>query len=76
MWCGHKTLYLAIYHEEIYEINWFWASCCKFKKGKSYFDNFSLGVVQNGRGHLCHATLKVALSQEGNNEINWFFAWT
>ena len=37
-------------------------SCwCKFRKAKSYFNEFWVGVIKNGLGHLVCETLKYAV---------------
>ena len=43
---------------------------CKFGKGKSYFNDFWVGLVKNGRGHLVHETLK---STQWVYWLSWFF---
>ena len=46
----------------------------KFRKAKSYFNNFWMVVIKNGCGLLGLRTLKYAQSQEWINELGWFFA--
>ena len=51
---------LAVSQEWINGMNWFFGWWCKFKKVKSYFNDFLVGLVRNGHGHLVHDTLKSA----------------
>ena len=60
--CGHGTLKLTVFREGEGGINWFFSCLCKFRKAKSYFSDFWVGVVKNGYGHLVHETLKSAVS--------------
>ena len=69
---GHKTLKLAISQEWIDRIDWFFACWwCNFRKTKSYFYRFWVGLVENGYCILCHGALKSAISQEWIDELNW-----
>ena len=43
------TLKLAVSQEGVDEINWFFARWSEFRKAKSYFRDFWMGVVNNGR---------------------------
>ena len=52
-------------------MNWFFVCWCKFKNTKSYFNDFLVGLVKNGYGHLVHDTLK---SAEWAYGLSWFFA--
>ena len=64
---GHsddKNLKLAESHEGIDGVNSFFVCSYEFRKVKSYFNNFLVGVVKNGLGHLSHGTLKSAVSQK------------
>ena len=54
-------------------MNWYFACWYKFTS-QSYFNNFWVGMVRNGRGHLVHETLKSAVSKEWVYEMDWFFA--
>ena len=61
--------YLTISQEENDGINWFFVFIYKFRKAKSYFNNFWVGMVQSGLGCLDHGTLK---SSDLRNELmNW-----
>ena len=64
--CGHRTLKLALSQEWIDGMKWFSACLCKFKKAKSYFNDFWVGLVKNGGGHLVH---------EPQNLLNEFMDW-
>ena len=68
---GHRTLKLTVSQEWIDAMNWFLACWCKFKKAKIYFNDFWVGLVKNGHGHLVHETLK---SAEWVYGLGWFFA--
>ena len=39
---------------------WFFAWWCKFRKTKSYFNDFWVDLVKNGHDHVVHETLKSA----------------
>ena len=59
---GHGTLKLIISQDWIDGMNWFFfffAFWCKFRKAKSYFNDFWVGVVRNRRGYLVYETLKI-----------------
>ena len=43
----HVTLKLTVSEEWIDEMNWFFACWCKFKKAKSYFTDFWVGMIKN-----------------------------
>ena len=47
---GHGTLKSAVSQEWIDEFSWIFACLYKFRKGKSYFNNYWVGVVENGHG--------------------------
>ena len=73
-WCGqsgHGILKLAVSQEWIDGMDWFLACWCKFKKAKSYFNDFWVDLVKNYFGHLVHKTLK---SAEWVYGLSWFFA--
>ena len=55
---GHSSLKLAVSQDWNDEMNWFFAWWCKFRKAKSYFNDFWVDQVKNGCGHLVHETLK------------------
>ena len=61
--CGqsdHRALKLAVSQERIDEMNRFFAWWCKFKKAKSYFNDFWVGLVKTGCSQLVYETLKSA----------------
>ena len=68
---GYRTLKLTISQEGIDGINWFFARWCKFRKTKSYFTDFWVGMVKNGFGYLVHETQK---SAERVYELSWIDA--
>ena len=68
---GRRTLKLGVSQEWIDAMNWFLACWCKFKKTKSYFNDFWVGQVKNGHGHLVCEMLK---SAEWVHGLSWFFA--
>ena len=68
---GHGTLKLAVSQEWIDAMNWFLVCWCKFKNTKSCFNDFLVGQVKNGYGHLVHEILK---SAEWAYGLSWFFA--
>ena len=70
---GPGTLKLAASQEGIHGVNWFFAWRYKFRKAKSFYDNYWVGVVGNGRGFLSHGNLKSAVSQEWTDELIWIF---
>ena len=68
---GHGTLKMAASQEWIDGMNWCW---CKFRKAKSYFSDFWVGVVKNGLPHLVQETLKSAVFLEWVYKLSLFFA--
>ena len=68
---GHRALKLGVSQEWIDAVNWFLACWCKFKKTRSYFNDFWVGQVKNGHGHLVCEMLKFA---EWVHGLSWFFA--
>ena len=60
----------TISQEWIDGINWLFACWWKFRKTKSYFDDFKKGMVKNRCNHLVHETLK---SDEWVYEIKLIF---
>ena len=67
------TLKSAVSQESVDEVSWFFVCWYKFRKAKSFFNNFWVVVVKNGCGLLGLVTLKSALSQESVDEVSWFF---
>ena len=73
--CGHSglsTLKLVVAQEGIYGINWFLVCWYKFRKVKSYLNNFGVVMVISGRGLLGVGTLKSSASQDWIDEMSWF----
>ena len=64
---GHVTLKLTIFQECIHEMSWFFA--CKFRRAKSYFNDFWVDMVKSGCSQLFHETPKSQVY-----ELSWFFA--
>ena len=58
LWRFQGTLKSAASQEWIVVKGWFFACWCKFGKAKSYFNNYWMGKVKNGRGILDHETPK------------------
>ena len=48
----HRILKLTVSQEWIYGKKWLFASWCKLRKAKYYFNHFWVGVVKNGHGDL------------------------
>ena len=71
---GHRTLRLTVSQEWINGMNWYFACWCKFRKAKSYFNDFWVGMVRNGHSNLVHETLKSAVSKEWLYEFSGFFS--
>ena len=57
---GDGTLKLTVSEEWTDGINWFFACWYKFRKTK--FNDFWVGIVENGRGLLVHEALNSAVS--------------
>ena len=58
----HRTLKLTVSQKWTDGINKFFACWYKFRKAKSWFNDFWMGMVKNGHGPLVHETLKSAVS--------------
>ena len=58
----------------INEIDWFLVCWEKFGIAKSYFSDFWMVVMKNGRGLLGLGTLKSAVSQKWMDKLGWFLA--
>ena len=61
---GRGTLKFTVSQIWADGINWFFACWYKFRKAKSWFIDFWVGMVKNGDGLLVHETLKSAVSPE------------
>ena len=69
------TIKYAVSQEWIDEMNWFFACSYKFRKAKSYFDNYWVGMVRNGQGLLDLETLKSGVSHKWWDEWSRLFEW-
>ena len=58
--CGHKALKLVVSQEWIDEMDWFLHGGANPRKQKTCFNDFWVGQVRNGHGHLVYETLKSA----------------
>lgn len=57
-----KTLKLTLSQEWLDGINCLFACLCKFRKRRSYFNDFWVGMVtKNGHGFFVYETLKSAV---------------
>ena len=65
---------MAVCQGEMNRINWFLVCWYKFKKAKSYFNNFFVVVAKNESGFLGLGILKYVVSEESFNEMDGFFA--
>ena len=64
------SLKSAVSQESIYKMSWFFACWYKFRKAKSYFDNYWLGIIKNGWGFRDHGTLKSGVSHKWFDELS------
>ena len=71
---GLRTLKLAVSQEVVNCINWFLVCWYKFRKAKSFFNNFWEVVFKIRCGIFSLGTLNSAVSQEWIDEMSWFFA--
>ena len=69
------TLKSAVSQEWIDELGWFFASWYKFRKAKSYFNNYWVGVVRDGQGLIDHGTLKPFVSHKWFDELCRLIEW-
>ena len=72
---GLGALKSAVTQEWIDELGWFCASWYKFMKGKSYFNNYWVGVVKNEWGLKDHGTLKPGISHKLFDELSRLTEW-
>ena len=49
---GHRALKLTLSQKWTDEINWFFACWYKFRKAKSWFNDFWMGLLKKGQGPL------------------------
>ena len=69
---GLGTLNSAVSQELIYEMRWFFVCWYKFKKAKSYFNSYWVGMVRNARDFLDRGTLKSGISHKLFYELGRF----
>ena len=62
---------LTISQKGINGINCFFACWYKFRKAKSWFNDFWVAMIRNGHGLLVYDTLKSAVSWEWIFELSW-----
>ena len=67
-----KDTKIGCISKEMNGINWFLVFWQKFRKAKSYFNNFWMVAIKNGHGLLGLGTLKSAVSQEWIDELVCF----
>ena len=60
---GHRTLKLTLSQKLTDGRNWYFACLCEFKKGKSYFNDFWVGMTRNECGYLGHETFRSIASK-------------
>ena len=76
-WCSHsvlRALKFAVCRGGMNGINCFLVCWYKFRKAKSYFNNFGVIVAQNVSCLSGLGSLKFAVSQESVDKMSWFFA--
>ena len=61
---GLGTLKSAVSQEWVDQMSWFFACWYKFRKAKSYFNNYRVGMVKNECGLIDHRT-------PTNDLMNW-----
>ena len=67
---GHGALKSAVSQEWIDEMSWFIACWHKFRKAKSYFNNYWLGMVKNGPE--LPLDTKIRSANDLMNSANWW----
>ena len=70
-----ETLKSAVSQEWIDEMSWFFTCWYKFRKAKSCFNNYWMGVVKNGQGLIDYGTLKSGVSHKWFDELSRFIEW-
>ena len=56
-------------------MSWFSACWYKFRKAKSYFNNYWVGMVKNGWGLTDHGTPRSGLSHKWLDEFSRLIEW-
>ena len=69
---GLGTLNSAVSQEWIDEMSWFFVCWYKFKKAKSYFNSYWVGMVRNARDFIDRGTLKSGISHKLFYELGRF----
>ena len=69
---GHRTLKLAVSQEVINGINKSFAWWYKFRKAKSYCDNYWVCLIENELGLFIHGNRNSSVCQEWIVELTWF----
>ena len=72
---GLGTLKSAVSPDWIDKMSWFFACWYKFRKAKSYFNNYWVGMVKNGWGLIVHGTLKSGVYHKWFDEMNRLIKW-
>ena len=65
----------ALSQKWIDEMGWYFACWYKFRKAKSYSDNYWVGIVKNGWSFIDHGTLKSAVSHKWCDELSRLIEW-
>ena len=71
--CG--TVKSAVSQESIDKLSWFFACWYKFRKAKSYFNNYWVDIVKNARDLIEHRTLKPSVSHKWFDELGRLIEW-
>ena len=64
------TLKSAASQEWIDEMSWFFACWYKFRKSKSYFNDYWVRMVKNGRSFIDHGYFKSGVSHKLFDELS------
>ena len=76
MWpLGLGTLKSAVLQELIDEMSWFFPCWYKFRKAKSYFNNYWLNMVKNWPGFRDHGSLKLDVSHKWFDKLSRVIEW-
>ena len=57
------------------EMSWLFACWYKFRKAKSYFNNYWVGIVKNEWGLIDHGTLKSGVSHKWFDKLSRLMEW-
>ena len=72
---GLETPKSAVSQEWIDEMSWFFSCWYKFRKAKSCFNNYWVGMVKNEWGLIDHGTLKSGVSHKWFDELSRLIEW-